>query len=121
MRPEEFYLRDIIVACATAKSYVRNLDEPEFEENLMVQQAVLFNLMIVGEAVANISRKLKSRYPNVDWQSIKGFRNIITHEYFSLNLDIVWDSAKNDSVVLIQEIRSILADEYPDFPLPSTE
>ncbi len=115
MRPEEFYLRDIIVACETANGYVSAVDKAYFEDNKMIQQAVIFNLMIIGEAAANISLGLKSRFPDVDWQSLKGFRNIITHEYFSLNLDIVWHSATVESLVLIYKIRSVLHQEYPEF------
>ena len=87
----------------------------------MIQHAVLFNLMIIGEAASRVSRALKSRHPKVDWQSLKEFRNIITHEYFSLNLEIVWDSAQNNSVILMREVRSILQDEYPDVSLPQDE
>lgn len=74
--------------------------------------------MIIGEAASQISPGIKSRHPNVDWQSLKGFRNIITHEYFSLNLDIVWNSAQNDSLVLIRDVRVILQAEYPGVSMP---
>ena len=117
MRPEEFYLRDIIFACKEANLYVRGISKTDFEVSKMVQSAVMFNLMIIGEAASKISGGLRARHAEVDWQSLKGFRNIITHEYFSLNIDIVWDSAQINSIELIEQVEAIFKIEYPDFPL----
>ena len=115
MRPEEFYLRDIILACEAANRFVSDVTREFFESSELYQAAVLFKPMIVGEASSKISKALKSRYPDVDWQSISGFRNIIAHEYFSLDLDVVWESARSESVILVEQVRSILSSEYPDF------
>lgn len=117
MRPEEFYLRDIIFACKQANLYVSEITKQHFEKSKLHQSAVLFNLMIIGEAASKISRGLKSRHGDVDWQSLKEFRNVITHEYFSLNIEIVWDTARRDSLELIEQTSAILKIEYPDFPL----
>ena len=117
MRPEEFYLRDIILACEAANRFVSDITQEFFESSDLYRSAVLFKLMIVGEASSRISKPLKSRYPDVDWQSISGFRNIIAHEYFSLDLDVVWETARAESLILVQQVGSILRSEYPDFPL----
>jgi uncharacterized protein with HEPN domain len=58
---------------------------------------------------------LKGKYPNVDWQSISGFRNFVAHEYFSLNLEIVWHAATVDSEQLIEDVSVIIRVEFPDF------
>ncbi len=119
MRPEEFYLRDIILACTHANSFVGGISREFFDGSDLYQSAVLFKLMTIGEAAANISLEIRNRYTEVDWQSLKGFRNIIAHEYFSLNLDIVWDSANNDTMILIEQIQNILRSEYPEISVPS--
>ena len=119
MRPEEFYLRDIILACKSAIDFVGSISREFFNASDLYQSAVLFKLMIIGEAASQISPHLKSRHTHVDWQSLKGFRNIIAHEYFSLNQDIVWNSATDDAVILIPQIIDILSTEVPEFPLPS--
>lgn len=116
MRPEEFYLRDIILASKSSESFVSEISRDLFDSSDLHQSAVLFKLMIIGEAAAHISHRIRQKYSEVDWQSLKGFRNIIAHEYFSLDLDIVWDSARNDSVVLMEQIEHILETEYPEFP-----
>lgn len=118
MRPEEFYLRDIVYACRSANSFVIDISRDVFDESDLYQSAVLLKLMVVGEAASHVSNNVRNRYPEVDWQSLKGFRNIIAHEYFSLNHDITWDSANNDAMILIDQILNILSTEYPEFPLP---
>ena len=118
MRPEEFYLRDIILACRSVNSFVNGTSKDFFVESDIHQSAVLFKLMVIGEAAAHVSKTIRTRYSDVDWQSLKGFRNIIAHEYFSLNSDIIWDSANSDAVILQAKVLNILRVEYPDFPLP---
>lgn len=118
MRPEEFRLRDIILACRSANDFVSELTHEQFDVSDLHQSAILYKLMVIGEASTHISERTKSRYSGVDWQSIKGFRNMIAHEYFSLDKDVIWDSANRNVVVLFQQVRRILQIEYPDFPLP---
>ena len=115
MRPEEYYLRDIIFASRRTTTFVRDITKDYFNKSDLYQSAVLFQLMIVGEAVSRISRSLKSKHPEIDWFSISGFRHIIVHEYFSLNLEIVWHAANVDAPELANHISDILRQEYPDF------
>lgn len=115
MRSEEYYRRDIIFANRRVTTFVRDITKDYFDTSDLYQSAVLFQLMIVGEAVSRISRALKSKHPEIDWFSISGFRHIIVHEYFSLNLEIVWHAANADAPELANQISDILRQEYPDF------
>lgn len=115
MRPEEFFLRDILIACERANRFVKDISWEFFETSDLHQSAVQYQLIVIGEAVTKVSRGTKSRYTIIDWQSIAGFRHIIVHEYFALDIDIIWDSANNDVVVLFEQIKAILSTEYPDF------
>jgi len=58
--------------------------------------AVLRNLGIIGEAVKNVSEETRQKYPKVKWRKIAGFRDIVTHEYFGVNEETVWDIIKNE-------------------------
>ena len=118
MRPEEFYLRDILLACKSSTSFVSAISRDFFDRSVVHQSAVLFKLMIIGEAASHISHGIRQKYSEIDWQSLRGFRNIIAHEYFALNQDIVWDSANSDAVLLKEQVEHILRSEYPEFPLP---
>ncbi len=113
MRPEFEFLLDIRNAANTIRGWIENIERESFFESDLYQSAVLFQLMIIGEAVTRVSQDLKDRYPNIDWSSISGFRNIIVHSYFNLSLPIVWVAAFVDSSALKDEIEMIISREYP--------
>jgi uncharacterized protein with HEPN domain len=81
----------------------------------------LHKLTIIGEASARISDELKSRYPEIEWKAIIGFRNIVVHAYFSINWKTVWETAVNRIAPLREQIYTILKYEFPDFELKSND
>jgi uncharacterized protein with HEPN domain len=74
----------------------------EFLNNRLLQLSITRLLEIIGEASAKLSDEYKSSYPNIEWKSIIGFRNIIVHEYFGLDYHIIWDIIKNHITQLKQ-------------------
>jgi len=66
------------------------LDQQGFFEDELVQDAVLRNLTIIGEAASKVPDDIQQQYPEVEWRKIVAFRNIAMHEYFGLDRDIVW-------------------------------
>lgn len=68
---------------------------------------------MIGEAANRISTELKTRYPAIPWQVIYGFRNYIAHEYFALDLDIVWQTVTKDIPELQRQIRDVSEREFP--------
>lgn len=113
MRHDAEYLLDIRDAAKYILSWVTGVEKDEFNSDKLLQSAVLFQLMIVGEAATGLSDDLRSRYPNVEWKSLRGFRNIIVHSYFRISIPIVWSAAINDSKLLIEAVENILAAEFP--------
>lgn len=80
----------------------------------MLQSAILQKLGVIGEAASKLSPELRSRYPEIDWKSIIGTRNILIHAYFSLNWEIIWVAATEQVNPLSDRIREILSTEYPN-------
>ncbi len=119
MPGEELYLQDIIEASNAIGRFLKNIEEDEFLESELLQSAVLHKLSIIGEASARISEDLKSRYPEIEWKAIIGFRNIAVHAYFSINWKIVWETATMRVAPLREQILQILQDDFPDFELKS--
>jgi uncharacterized protein with HEPN domain len=68
------------------------------------------NLEIIGEAVKNIPKPIKEKYSEMEWRKIAGFRDILAHEYFGAELEIVWDVIKNKLPAFREKIRRILKD-----------
>jgi len=99
-RTDKEFLLDIQEAIRRINLYTSSLTYDEFFENIQIQDAVLRNLEIIGEAVKNLSQDLKKRYKNVPWKDIAGMRDKIIHFYFGVNLDIVWDTIKEKLPIL---------------------
>jgi len=76
-----------------------------------LQSGLLHQLYVIGEAARRISAELKDRNPAIPWKSIYGFRNHIAHEYFSLDLDIGWQTVTSDVPLLESQVRELMARE----------
>jgi uncharacterized protein with HEPN domain len=71
--------------------------------------AVIRGFEIIGEAVGKLPEELKRRRPDIEWQDIRDFRNLLTHEYFGIDLEIVWRIIQDDLPSLMDAIRGCLA------------
>ncbi|WP_292460992.1 DUF86 domain-containing protein [Methanothermococcus sp.] len=108
-RDYKLYLNDILDAIERIENYTYNINTyDEFLEQQIVQDAVIKNLMIIGEAVKKIPDEIKSKYPNSDWKKIAGFRDVLIHSYFKINLLIIWDVIENKLPYLKEDIIQIL-------------
>ncbi len=112
MRREELYLTDILEAADAITRFVHGVDEDSFFEDELRQSAVLHKLIVIGEAAARLPDEFRNRHPEVEWSDIVGFRNIAVHEYFSVNLPIVWVTATQEVPTLRDKIAQILTAEY---------
>jgi uncharacterized protein with HEPN domain len=70
--------------------------------------------MIIGEAAARLSPELRDSHPEIPWPDIRGFRNIIVHNYFGIDWEEVWRSATEDAPLLRSQIAGILRDEFAE-------
>jgi uncharacterized protein with HEPN domain len=95
--PRDFrlYLDDILEAIHQIRTYVTNQDEAAFAADRKTQDAVIRNLEIIGDAAGNLPPEIKQIAQEIDWRKITGLRNILVHEYFGINLPIVWDVVQN--------------------------
>jgi len=90
-RDLRLYLDDILEAIHQIRSYMEGLDEEAFSTDRKTQDAVIRNLEVIGEAAGNLPDQFQKNAPEIDLRKIKGLRNILIHEYFGINLPIIWD------------------------------
>ena len=107
-RDDTVYLQHILDAISRIESYMQGVSEEAFQANPLVQDGVIRQLGIIGEAVRQLSRSVRERYPNVAWQDIAGMRNKLIHNYLGVDLEIVWQTVKEDLPELNKEIQAIL-------------
>ena len=110
-RDYRLFLEDIQMGCDKIQRYTGGLDCESFLEDEKTFDAVLRNLEIIGEATRHIPESVKELYPQVDWYNIAGFRNIVAHEYFGVDFDILWDIIQHHVPALGEQIAFILAQE----------
>lgn len=82
-------IRDILSAIETIQRYTVNMTQNEFETNDLILNAVLYNLIIIGEAAINIPTKVRTYCTELPWRLMGDLRNIVAHEYFQVDSDIV--------------------------------
>ncbi len=102
------YLIDIIDSCGAINEFVAGLSFEAFCKDRKTSSAVIREFEIIGEAVGKLSDELKKDYPDVEWQDIKDFRNLLIHEYFGVDLEIVWRVIEDDLPVLINAVKGMM-------------
>ena len=110
-RNYDLYLQDIVTAAARIASYVEGITRSEFEADRMRIDAVIRNLQIIGEAVKKIPDSTQKEYPNIPWQEIAGLRNRVTHVYFDVDINIIWDVVQFELPILKTQIQQILKEK----------
>ncbi|MBK7870098.1 MAG: DUF86 domain-containing protein [Saprospiraceae bacterium] len=84
------------------------LDADAFYEDRKTFDAVLMNFVVIGETVVKLKEDLKASNPQIPWANIKGFRNIIAHDYFGVDAEEVWQIIQNNIPDLINDIQAIV-------------
>jgi uncharacterized protein with HEPN domain len=101
---------DILEAIEKAERYTAGLSFEQFAANDMAVDAVVRNLEIVGEAARYIPPEWRERYSGIDWTRVVGFRNIVIHAYFAVDVEIVWTIAQERLADLKMVLQRMLHD-----------
>lgn len=110
-RDYRLYLDDILIAGEKVVRYTKGLSFNDFVADDKTFDAVVRNLQIIGEASAKVPTEVRSRYPDVPWAEIVGFRNIVVHYYFGVDEAIIWHIVEAQLIPLVEQVRRILEQE----------
>ncbi len=107
-RTDRDFLEHIREAAERASSYTETMTFEEFLEDTKTQDAVIRNIEIIGEATKNLSDELRDRHPDIPWKGLAGMRDRLIHQYFGVNLDIVWNVAREELPEISLQTKKII-------------
>ena len=112
MSPRDWRLRleDLLEAIRNIQSYVRGMSFADFAADAKTIRACAYEIGVIGEAATRIPAEVKARYPEVPWEKMQGIRNIIVHEYFRLDVAILWQTITQNLPPLVSLLERILTE-----------
>ncbi len=114
-RAEHERLRDIATAVATIKAHVqRARNEPSLTKDPLLHDALLYEFIVIGEAVKHVSAETCAQEPEVPWQDVAGLRDLIAHEYFHIEIGRALEIVERDLPALEKALDRLLGEENPD-------
>ncbi|MFH1311169.1 MAG: DUF86 domain-containing protein [Nanoarchaeota archaeon] len=109
-RENIFFVKDIIENINLIEKSIIKITKKNFKSNKLLIDAAIRRLEIIGEAVKNLPIDFITKYPEVQWKDISGFRDVMVHGYFGVDLDKVWEVIKEDLPTLKKQIQKIKND-----------
>jgi uncharacterized protein with HEPN domain len=107
VKDDQLYLGHILEAADRIVTYGQRGEEA-FRHDLMIQDAIIRNLQVMGEAVKKVSVKTRAAHPDVPWKDVAGMRDRVVHDYFGVSLEIVWDVVQHHVPPLRDALKRIV-------------
>ncbi|MGF1604671.1 MAG: DUF86 domain-containing protein [Thermosynechococcaceae cyanobacterium] len=98
----------MLTAISEIRAFTNEMTFEAFQNDQKTIKAVLYNLAIIGEAVSHIPPEVEALYSEIPWIDVRGMRNIVIHEYFQVNLSIIWQTIQDDLVSLEASLRKLM-------------
>ena len=114
MPKDDEIILDLAKAARLILDFTSGMTEDEFMVDEKTQSSVLYQIIILGEAVNRLSEQFKTQYPTIPYAQIKGMRNRVTHEYKEVDFDIIWESIQTDIPELLNLIDSLIPNQEND-------
>jgi uncharacterized protein with HEPN domain len=107
-RSVRVYLEDVLEASEQIRLYVGGRPLEAFSKDRMAVDAVVRNLEIIGEAAKQVPETMRREAPEIPWSKVAGLRDVLVHEYFNVDLEILWDVIQNKLPPLDAAVRRLL-------------
>lgn len=104
------YLRDILDAIDKTARFTREMDFEQFVVEDRTNFAVIRALEIIGEAVKKVPSSIRERYPDIPWREMAGIRDKLIHDYFGVDLRVVWRTVQEDLPPLLAQMERVVAE-----------
>ena len=118
MKPKEpkVYLKHILQECDFLINNALNLSNEAFVNDPILQRAFVRSLEVIGEAVKNLPKEFRDKHPQIPWKSIAGMRDVLIHEYFGVDYELVWKAVNESIPALKREVENLLKEKQEKAP-----
>ena len=107
-RNPSLYLQDMLQACDDILNFTQDIKTAqELQNDRRTFLAVIRSLEVLGEAARQMPKSFRDKHSEIPWREIASFRNVIAHEYFGLDMDIIWDVIKTQIPILAGQVKRI--------------
>lgn len=106
MRDYRLYFEDLLESLSKIEAYTAGFTFKKFAKDQKTIDAVVRNFSIVGEATRQLPDVIKAKYPDIEWKAMIDFRNVIIHEYFGVDHEILWDIIQTKLPPLKKKLKS---------------
>lgn len=107
-RDYRLYIDDILEAIRKIEKYSRGLSFEDFSQDDMIIDATVRNFEVIGEATKHIPQRVRRKYPVLPWKTMAGMRDKLIHEYFGVNIEVLWKTIKEDLPEVKPKIEDVL-------------
>lgn len=114
MSRDEAFLLDVLIAARKILRYTDGISQDEFAGNEMLQDAVMRQVQVIGEAASRTSPEMRERHPDVPWHEMVGMRHRLVHDYRQIDLQRVWDAARISVPQLIAAVEPLVPPDEGD-------
>ncbi|MBI3442562.1 MAG: DUF86 domain-containing protein [Candidatus Sungbacteria bacterium] len=108
VKDPKLFLKHILGGVGQIEEYVRDISKEKFLASPQIQDAVMRRLAIIGEATKNLPSDLREKYAQIPWNNIAGMRDMLIHEYFGVDMELVWNTIQKDLPVFKAHVENIL-------------
>ena len=107
-RSPKLYIQDILQACEDIQNFTRDLASmDDLQNDRRTFLAVIHSIEVIGEAARQTPKNFKEKHPEIPWRETIGLRNVIAHEYFGLDIEIIWDVIQTRIPSLAEQIKKV--------------
>jgi uncharacterized protein with HEPN domain len=108
VRDWKFRITDILAAIEDSLEITKDMNYETFCQDQKTMKAVLYNLVVIGEAARKLPPEITSGYPAIPWREMGDMRNVVIHEYFGIDMKILWETIKKEFPPLVTKFKDIL-------------